>query len=456
MAGRLTTSHASRHRRWIAVTIWTGLITTAMVLWNGRTQAEVIGVTSEPVAFLLAAFIAFVSLFAWMLYNPPRGISAETPTLMLAGAATLFPPCLIGFCMIPIDSPLRFWLAGGLFVLLAIAVMSPVPDEFFAIPRDRHSYLEPTPFLNISHQSVLELNPDWLKTTDLSETVPVSSGPSLAPNAWRFQEDRPPSRSERRSRKDTDSAVDGTDAPHSAGRDSVSATTSQEKSGRSDASQSTQDFEPGNRRSRSAGIFPVRWPESRRKRAPYGQKSEDINDASLQRQQTSVTDADEEVIQLHERPFSRADADFESKYAADPFAAESVTGLSDEDISSEQTAIDGPDVTVTEADTLQVADRSQQQDFERIQDEFGGELVEGTMRIRFDQGQKRANLHIPFAPPLPGTPEVECESVDGETLRLKIPERHPWGIRIEARRTDTSGPLDAEIGFAALYVPTHR
>lgn len=93
---------------------------------------------------------------------------------------------------------------------------------------------------------------------------------------------------------------------------------------------------------------------------------------------------------------------------------------------------------------------------ERIRDEYGGEMVEGTVRVVFETGQKRANLHIPFTPPLPGIPEVECESVGDDVLRLKVPVRQPYGIRIEARRSDASGPLETEIGFAAVYSPQRR
>ena len=367
MAGRLTTSNASRDRRWIAVTFWLGLLITAMVLWNGRTRHEVVGSISEEVALLLAVFIAFVSLFAWMLYNPALGVSAETPTLMLAGAATLFLPCVIGYCMMPVDSPLRFWLAGGLFVLLAIAVMSPVPEEFFGIPRERHSYLDPIPFLDISHQSVINLKPDWLKSADLSGTVTGVSGRSLAPNAWR--QDRPPSRYERRTRKERDVDADAlqsvSDAP---ARDSV-----------------------------------------------FG-------------------------------PSSQKYPDWTGTSPAEEFPAATVGHALTEIRLAE----------FRDEDWLQVAERSRQSEFERIQDNFGGELIEGTMKICFDQGQKRANLHIPFTPPLPGIPEVECESVDEESLRIRVPELQPWGIRIEARRADASAPLDAEVGFAAVYVPPGR
>ncbi len=73
------------------------------------------------------------------------------------------------------------------------------------------------------------------------------------------------------------------------------------------------------------------------------------------------------------------------------------------------------------------------------------------MKVRFDKGQKRANLHVPFSPPLAGMPDVECECVGDESLRLKVPVRQSYGIRIEVRRSNADEALDTEVGFAAVY-----
>lgn len=95
-------------------------------------------------------------------------------------------------------------------------------------------------------------------------------------------------------------------------------------------------------------------------------------------------------------------------------------------------------------------------DLERIKDEHGGEMIEGKIVARFEIGQKRAHLHVPFSPPLPGIPEVECEPVGEEPVRLKVAVRQPYGIRIEVRRTEAADPLTAEISFAAVYTPMRR
>ena len=93
---------------------------------------------------------------------------------------------------------------------------------------------------------------------------------------------------------------------------------------------------------------------------------------------------------------------------------------------------------------------------ERLKDDLGGEMIDGTIRVFFEVGQKRAHLHVPFSPPLAGLPEVECEAVSDDSVRCKVAVRQPYGIRIEARRSDASRALQTDIGFAAVYTPSPR
>ena len=93
---------------------------------------------------------------------------------------------------------------------------------------------------------------------------------------------------------------------------------------------------------------------------------------------------------------------------------------------------------------------------ERIRDEHGGEMIEGTVKVFFEVGQKRAHLHVPFSPPLAGLPEVECEPADDQSIRIKVAVRQPYGVRIEARRAEASEALRTEISFAAVYTPANR
>jgi hypothetical protein len=438
MSGPLTTSRAARERRIVATSIWISLIVVAMVLWNTRTQRLEIANPTEPVAFLLAAFTTFVSLFAWMLFNPARGVSAETPTLMLAGMATMFPPCVIAYCTMPPGSPLSGWLTAGLFLLLLIAVMSPVPDEFFGIPRDRHSYMQSASALSIPEQFVVDHHPNWLQSVDLTAAVSDSSRPSLAPRSWREDEEPLSSRTtRRRARTETISRQEERVVPEEPRqrrgffRRRVGQTELPKPLARESAA-------PRQRRAEKSGlpVTPVPVPvepsvkgEQRDRQIP--QPSRDPPHVPIksfsEKKSTTETDRDSRV--------------------ADPFTRDSRAG-------DDRVVIPLADSHTSTADDIQVADRSRQTTFERIQDELGGEMIEGTVVIHFSRGQKRANVHVPFSPPMKGAPEVECTAMNHDSVRIKVPERRTWGIRIEGRRMDTSQVEDVEVAFSAVHVLT--
>jgi hypothetical protein len=57
---------------------------------------------------------------------------------------------------------------------------------------------------------------------------------------------------------------------------------------------------------------------------------------------------------------------------------------------------------------------------------------------------------------LAGVPDVECEAVGDEPLRVRVPVRQTYGIRIEARRSDAAEPAETEVGFSAIYTPPDR
>ncbi len=435
MAGPLTTSRAARERRIVASAIWFALTVVAMVLWNTRTQRLEITNPIEPIAFLLAAFTTFVSLFAWMLFNPARGVSAETPTLMLAGMATMFPPCVIAFCTMPPGSPLNGWLTAGLFLLLLIAVMSPVPDEFFGIPRDRRSYMQSASALNFSEQFVVDRHPNWLKSTDLTAAVSDSSRPSLAPRSWREDEEPlTPRSSRRRARTET---IERSDP-----RPSVAPEAPRKRRGffRRRAEQPelsempTRDSgTPRKRRAERASLPVMPVPVE----SPANDEHGDSRHAQSEREAAKVPGKPSPE-------YRRAKTDGDSR-GGDPFIRESQAG-------DDRAVIPLADSSPAVTDDIQVADRSRQTEFDRIRDELGGEMIEGMVVIHFARGQKRANVHVPFSPPLEGAPEVECSAVEHESVRVKVPERRTWGIRIEGRRTDTSRVEDVEVAFSAVYV----
>lgn len=91
----------------------------------------------------------------------------------------------------------------------------------------------------------------------------------------------------------------------------------------------------------------------------------------------------------------------------------------------------------------------------RCLDDAGTERIEGSARIEFASGQKQATLHVPFVPALPAVPQVEAYVLDGAPVRLKIGFAQSFGVRIEARRSDSAQTaLIVDIGFTA--VPTGR
>lgn len=80
-----------------------------------------------------------------------------------------------------------------------------------------------------------------------------------------------------------------------------------------------------------------------------------------------------------------------------------------------------------------------------------GDVLEGSVKVTFAVGQRQANIHIPFVPPFATVPSIECESIDGCEVRLKIGTIQTFGTRIEVRRTESIGEVStAEIGFAAV------
>ena len=682
-------TRVSRSRRAIALMAWGLLIVTAVFLWDAR-QTGSLTISANPVsASLLAAFGAFVAVFAWMLFNANRRRSADS---FAAAAATLFPPPIIGFCLISSDSPLRWWMAFGIAMLVVIAILSHVPDEFFGVPRGRSSYVVPLPVFDRMESGVLDPNASWFTFNDLSKVVSDTERPSLAPKAYLNRD------SETRSSAVSVSAygpsrpvsyVDdilGTDYDIGLLDDSLmdfdldtppipsyDSPVPSRASNRRPPSSSPQKFQSTSaenvrrpavrlqpryqlnpvsghlesavgRRRQAARIANFRHRMEPREKHASSLRQEAYADRHSVLEQPAVSptppagfdfrsvastpsgfvipDAEPPVnpavrdrsaadryrspdpTREHQTAAYRPDVtpieptlgvrpaapsrNTESVDRRDSLSSESATSYfqetnqnranryraqepaaprtlrstdnvgagkdptpqsgtgsqprsrqaepqpevpprrsgsifgvplpfgigssaaepevqqpvargsnrtiadSSEYRTSANEAVDETDRTVRgfkssvsvdqnepAASTRQQQRRSRYEEkptpatpqrsqeptprpadksssathFERTRDEHGSELVEGVMTIRFDKGQKRANLHIPFSPPLPGMPEVECECVGDVALRLKVPVRQSYGIRIEARRTNADEALDADVGFAAVYTP---
>ncbi len=80
----------------------------------------------------------------------------------------------------------------------------------------------------------------------------------------------------------------------------------------------------------------------------------------------------------------------------------------------------------------------------------GSVSVEGVTVADFAAGQNRASVHVTFCPPLPDSPQVECEAVDGTDVRIKVAAVFPHGARIDLTRpAHDKQPIQVALGYFA-------
>lgn len=630
----MTSSHGRRiqGRRALAIMAWATLVVVAWLLWYGQHNRIIRIQAWEPAALLLSAYAAFLAIFGWLLFSPGRKSAEESPALFFSGMLTLIPPCFIAYYLMPVDSPLKPWVTIGVFVFGIIAIMSPIPDEVFAVPRDRRSYLQP---LTSAYLSDLDVDALPLSFEDLapktafwlSRPTPevMTAGTGVARDPWedpfygtgrqmsrigvsKSRRTEEPSTSERRKlteRAVGDEVIQGLPVamgtvqpsfsnlvpPRSPGRP-VSEPVRQESdlSPRTDISPSTARIEksaaapprvqessfrpqsispttpppvplpgssrrpltePGSRsntavgfqtpgshvRAESAPSLPLSLPpvvlplvslpplipqpvsvptpvvpvESRpleSRPLTFGTHSvpgsQTLSKAQLAAGVSSLPAAALKVPLAPQLATSLPMPDLFGTTARlntpplyDPEAAPSQSSLKktpepvmaplsssssvgrpaelsvqelDRKLRSEEAAAakleEELEVTAREIAASReiktiaapvsevVQQTSNDISLERIRDEHGGEMIEGTIKVFFEVGQKRAHLHVPFSPPLAGLPEVECEPAGDDQVRLKVAVRQPYGVRIEARRAEAAHALRTEISFAAVYTPT--
>ncbi len=612
----MTSSHGRRiqSRRALAILAWATLVVVAGMLWYGQ-QKRIIRIQAwEPAALVLSAYATFLAIFGWLLFSPGRKSAEESPGLFFSGMLTLLPPCFIAYNLMPVGSPLRPWMTIGVFLFGVLAIMSPLPEEVFAVPRDRRTYLHPLTdaYLSelnvdapeVSFESVAPRNAYWLSRQPLEPEPTPASGPKDPWSDPFYGTGRQMSRigvsqsrrNEEASRLERRRSSDESTTPGLAGRDTgplqnlpipLPARRPMDADERVPTDPRTVTFkspppvpqmpysafrptEP--RPAETPPRIPVSNPNplSASSRRPLTEPSQRAsNPVGFQTpipQRSSPTPASPptSASQLTPPPlpasaFSKLDS---SRIATPAHATQSITatGLNlappnkpipavsvtpvrdilsgaasaaalsqlsapptapklpvvsrvpetsrpstpptvssastrplfdpttpavkpttrtpelslrelDDQLRRQQDQLVDEGDTTTEADErfLDAASRlpvagvtqSGQQtsgdvSMERIRDEQGGEMIEGTIKVHFEVGQKRAHLHVPFSPPLQGLPEVECEPTDDDSIRLKVAVRQPYGIRIEARRSDASQTLETEIGFAAVYTPSAR
>ena len=92
-----------------------------------------------------------------------------------------------------------------------------------------------------------------------------------------------------------------------------------------------------------------------------------------------------------------------------------------------------------------------------------GEIIEGGVRIEFDEGQRDATVHVSFCPPFHRVPEVTTEDLDAAGLEIRVAAIFPFGSRLSVRRAQ--GPKNREqglqkeacrIGFVAIVAAAKR
>lgn len=565
----MTSSHGRRiqGRRALAIMAWLSLVIVAWLLWRGQ-HSRIIRVQAwEPAALLLSAYATFLAIFGWLLFSPGRTSAEESPGLFFAGMLTLLPPCFIAYHLMPIGSPLKPWLTVGVFVFGIIAIMSPLPAEVFAIPRDRKSYLQP---LTDAYLTELDVDAPQVRFDEiaprtqywLSRSAPVatgSSGTAEPQDPWsdpfygtgrqmsrigvsqsRRSEEVP--RSERRkvvedhtdsSRRTSEltppplppissappsspqpywgnltplpkSTARPADPPSAFTGASGNSTTGSVASGTGErGTYSTSSrrplTEPSGKSSAPVGFqtpvqaampaSPQPIPMSAAGNASFGQVVASLPSVSM----PPVTIPQPPVASAHAVPLNTAMNSpsltaplpstiapaFRPRPLSEPDSALSPLPRSpekslreiDQEIREQESRAEreesesrGADESLVETSLPEtgtgVARTVQQSNadmrLERIRDEHGGEMVEGTIQVFFEVGQKRAHLHVPFSPPLAGLPEVECEPANDDQVRLKVAVRQPYGVRIEARRAEASESLRTEISFAAVYTPPTR
>jgi hypothetical protein len=627
----MTTSHGRRiqGRRALAIMTWVSLVIIAGLLWYGQEEGIIRIKAWEPAALLLSAYSAFLAIFGWLLFAPQRKSAEESPALFFSGMLTLIPPCFIAYHLMPPSSPLRGWLTIGVFVFGLMSILSPLPAEVFAVPRDRKSYLQPLTDCYLSALDVEEpsldlqslvprsyytlTSPDvrqplptygenardpWTdpfygtgramsevgsvrrstysesrtrgsdvrsdvaplrepavrepqrdatdRDTGIRERTPENDRDKFAPPSYERQREpvrRYPSQPETPPPVPQLPASFPTPIPSDPPVTGVSRPPMTARSAFAPRESRTPNYRPASTEP-GTGSSAVTDPSStsvsttaprRPLTEPGGRTTQPVGfqTPAVSRPVTSspppvpsyLPPVTERLAQPARPPISRElpsrplpsapDQELESGIGIISAAAPLASAATYDDVLksavSEFRSLTDPVPQVTRPqekvrplleaeprlpETRQITERSvpaaesdlrtldrrireleadEEQDadaeiqsamspaakapalndvkMERLKDDQGVEMIEGTVRVFFEVGQKRAHLHVPFSPPLQGLPEVECEPVSDDSVRCKVAVRQPYGIRIEVRRSDASSALRTEVGFAAVSTP---
>lgn len=520
----MTSSHGRRiqSRRALAILTWVTLVVVAGLLWFGQQQRIIRVQAWEPASLLLSAYATFLSIFGWLLFSPGRNSAEESPGLFFSGMLTLLPPCFIAWHLMPVDSPLKPWLTIGVFLFGVLAIMSPLPEEVFAVPRHRRSYLQP---LTNSYLSELDVSEPQVRFDHLAPQTAhwlsrptkelENAGAGAAQDPWvdpfqgtgrqmsrigvsKSRRSEETTGQERRRLADEQLPTDAnlplpdvppvaatmaplfpprrilseavtkeTDAQESGGKSRVSTTHTR-------PSNPLHSIDP-NRFGPPTKITPLpsttttaapgaalasRRPLSeptQRSQSPVGFQTPVAQSQAISQ---VLPPLPESALPVAIVPARETSIPPKASLRELDRQLREIEDNDEEDLLDASTsAEDRPNtgaLTPAPGLTRSVQQPSADVRLERIRDEHGGEMIEGTIEVFFEIGQKRAHLHVPFSPPLPGVPEVECEPVGEDSIRVRVAVRQPYGIRIEARRSEASEALKTEVSFAAVYTPSSR
>jgi hypothetical protein len=76
----------------------------------------------------------------------------------------------------------------------------------------------------------------------------------------------------------------------------------------------------------------------------------------------------------------------------------------------------------------------------------GKDVLEACLRVRFEPGQQTAVVHLPIQPAMQFDPEVECEPIGDDDLRITVDPAQPYGVRLVCRRpAPCTGPGESTI-----------
>ncbi len=86
-----------------------------------------------------------------------------------------------------------------------------------------------------------------------------------------------------------------------------------------------------------------------------------------------------------------------------------------------------PDLESEESEVVQQCSRRREPD--------GTERIEAVLFATFAPGERETALHLPIHPVLRTIPQVECEPLDGAEVTTTVTAAHPYGVRVEVRRS---------------------